>query len=118
MTYRQIIHNYVGCLVSKLEAIKNAGQSLSRYCCINNCIQHLMFEGSELWVSKSLLLYFYNFCMFQNEKTKDKASNYYLQADFHNYHIARFGSLVPSKTEGQISQNHERSFSLHVNSLK
>ena len=48
--------------------------------------------------------------MFLNEETKDKVSNYDLQADFHNYHTAQFGCLVPSKMKGPISQNHEYIF--------
>lgn len=56
--------------------------------------------------------------MFLNEEIKYKTSNYYLQAYFHNYHIAGFGGLVPSKMKGQISQNHEYIFSLYIDFLK
>ena len=56
--------------------------------------------------------------MFLNEEIKYKTSNYYLQVYFHNYHIAGFGALVPSKMKGQISQNHEYIFSLHIDFLK
>jgi len=56
--------------------------------------------------------------VFLNEEIKDKGSSYDLQAYFHNYHTAGFGGLVPSKMKGQISQNHEYIFSLHIDFLK